>query len=272
MEEYFLKNINEIRISIFLVLFIIFASWEIIYPDYKPVLGRKPRWISNILLVVFNNLIIKLIFPFTAIFLAEVAELKQWGVLNIFKVDKKLGIVLGIVFLDFIIYIQHVVFHAIPLLWRFHQMHHADLDLDVTSGTRFHPVEIFLSMLIKFSSIIVIGASPLSVLLFEIILNAMAMFNHSNINIPQKIDQILKLIVVTPRMHRIHHSIHIDEYNSNFGFNLSIWDRLMGTLKNVYRGELVLGLPYFRDKEFSRLDKLWLIPFLNKNKFLSKNH
>jgi sterol desaturase/sphingolipid hydroxylase (fatty acid hydroxylase superfamily) len=143
-------------------------------------------------------------------------------------------------------------------------MHHADLELDVTSGTRFHPIEILISMGIKFAAILLFGVSPVSVLLFEVILNGMAMFNHSNIYIPVKIDALLKVVLVTPSMHRIHHSIQVNEYNSNYGFNLSIWDRLLGTFKNQFKNKLILGLPVFRDLKYSKLGYMMAIPFIEE--------
>ncbi|HNH10494.1 MAG TPA: sterol desaturase family protein, partial [Leptospiraceae bacterium] len=191
MEEWISNNSTAFRLSIFIGLFILFAVWEIVYPNHKPALERKYRWASNILLVVLNNALLRILFPITAIAFAETAVQNRWGFLNSLNLPAPASFILGILFLDFVIYLQHSVFHSLPLLWRLHRMHHADLELDVTSGTRFHPIEIIISMFIKIAAIAVSGVSPFTVLIFEVILNGMAMFNHSNIYIPEKADQIL---------------------------------------------------------------------------------
>lgn len=263
MEEFILTNSSYFRMGIFSGLFLIFSLWEVFFPDHKSAVGRKDRWFSNITLVFLNNIILRIVFPVTAIGIAEYAHRSKLGFLNIRDIDPVLAIILAIIFMDFIIYVQHVIFHAIPALWRLHSMHHADLELDVTSGTRFHPVEIMISMFIKWAAIILSGASPFSVLIFEVVLNAMAMFNHSNIKIPETADKYLRYLIVTPAMHRIHHSVLISEYNTNYGFNLSIWDRMMGTLRDSYTGQLTLGLKNFRELKFSRLDWMLLLPFIN---------
>ncbi|MCB1143309.1 MAG: sterol desaturase family protein [Leptospiraceae bacterium] len=265
MKEWIFENATYLRLGIFVTLFLSLAIWEILIPDHKPVVERKKRWPANILLVLLDNLLVRLFFPITAILLSERAIANKWGLLQLYDVPEWLAVPIAIILLDMIIYIQHVIFHSIPILWKLHQMHHQDLDLDVTSGTRFHPIEIFISMVIKFMAIVSLGAPPLAVFLFEVVLNGMAMFNHSNIYIPERIEKFLRYFIVTPYMHRIHHSVHIDEYNTNFGFNLSVWDRWMGTLKNDFRGELTLGLNYFRKLYYSRLDYLLLMPFLKKD-------
>lgn len=263
MQEWISQNSTTFRISIFLGLFVFLALWEILYPNHKPALEKKYRWASNILLVLLNNAAVRILFPVTAIAFAEYAVQNRWGFLSAVNLPAPASFVLGILFLDFVIYLQHAVFHSLPLLWRLHRMHHADLELDVTSGTRFHPIEIIISMFIKIAAIAVSGVSPFTVLIFEVILNGMAMFNHSNIYIPEKLDRILRFLFVTPAMHRIHHSVIPSEYNMNYGFNLSVWDRIFGTMKNSAQGTLVLGLNIFREKKDSRLDQLLIQPFRN---------
>jgi sterol desaturase/sphingolipid hydroxylase (fatty acid hydroxylase superfamily) len=270
MQEFIMQNAPVIRGSIFIGLFLLFTLWEIFASDHKSPLSRLQRWPSNLLLVLLNNFVIYLVFPMTAIHFAELAQSQKWGILSIWEIPMEWKIVIAIIVLDFIIYVQHVLFHSMPMLWKLHRMHHQDLELDVTSGTRFHPIEIILSTLIKFTAIFTLGAPPVAVFLFEVILNAMAMFNHSNIRIPESIDSILRFFVVTPAMHRIHHSIHRDEHDTNYGSNLSIWDRILGTYQKNFQGKLVMGLSYFREISFSRLDHLLLIPFKDENKNSNK--
>lgn len=264
MENWLINESSTVRLLIFLSLFIGFSIWEFLKPDHTSEIPRSKRWLSNISLVIINTLLIRLLFPMSAILFSDYVVEMKWGVLQIYSISKLPSIILGVVILDFIIYLQHVMFHAIPGLWKLHRMHHADLELDVTSGTRFHPIEILISMGIKFAAILLFGVSPVSVLLFEVILNGMAMFNHSNIFIPEKVDALLKVIIVTPSMHRIHHSIQMNEYNSNYGFNLSIWDRLLGTFKNHFKNKLILGLPVFRDLKYSKLGYMMAIPFIEE--------
>ncbi len=262
METWILQKEIFFRLGFFTGLFLLFALWEFLLPDHKSPYSKKTRWSSNISLVLLNNLVVRILFPVTAIGLAEFAAIKQLGFLRLMNFEDWIYVAIGLFFLDFVIYLQHVLFHSIPALWRLHRMHHADLELDVTSGTRFHPIEIMISMIIKWSAILLSGVSPLTVLIFEVILNGMAMFNHSNIFIPTSVDKILRYIVITPSLHRIHHSTLISEYNTNYGFNLSVWDRLLGSLKNEFNGNLTLGLSIFRDVKYLRLDWMLKIPFL----------
>lgn len=264
MEIWLLQKEVPIRLGFFLGLFLLFAIWEFFFPDHSSPYSKKTRWTSNLLLIAINNLLVRLVFPITAIGVAEFAANGNFGFLRIWSLPEWAFLVLGLLFLDFVIYLQHVLFHSIPALWKLHQMHHADLELDVTSGTRFHPLEIIISMLIKWSAILLSGVSPLTVLIFEVILNGMAMFNHSNIHIPKSIDNILRYIIITPSLHQIHHSIKYLEHNSNYGFNISVWDRILGTLKTEFTGDLTLGLTMFRDTKYLRLDWMLKIPFLKK--------
>lgn len=264
MEEWIVQHPALFRTGLFGFLFLIFSVWEIVKPDHKLYLSRKERWISNISLVVLNNILVRYILPISVLLFSDLVWQNNWGLLPALSLPISITIFLSIVSLDFIIYLQHVLFHSIPVLWKLHRMHHADLELDVTSGIRFHPLEILISMGIKFAAIFLLGVPPIGVLIFEIILNGMAMFNHSNIYIPVKIERALRTIFVTPSMHRIHHSIKREEYNSNFGFNLSIWDHLMLTFKEKYQNKLVLGLPYFRDTKYSKLNWMLAIPFIEE--------
>ncbi len=265
MVLWIINQSNVIRISIFLFLLIIFIIWEIIKPDHILKVSRKDRWLSNFIIVFLNNLTLKLIFPYSAIIFSDFVIENKWGLFQIFNINGYISIFLGILILDFIIYLQHIVFHSVPLLWKLHRMHHADLELDVTSGTRFHPIEIIISMGIKFGAIYFFGINPITVILFEIILNGMAMFNHSNIYINPIINKYLKYVFVTPAMHRIHHSINATEYRTNYGFNLSVWDRLMGTYKDNFKNNLIIGLPNFRNLKYSKIHYMLMIPFIEED-------
>jgi sterol desaturase/sphingolipid hydroxylase (fatty acid hydroxylase superfamily) len=269
METIILENETVIRISFFLGIFIIIALWEFIAPR-RPLNYSKPvRWYSNIGIVFLNNLIIRILFPVLATGLAAMCHEKGWGILNNQNIPFIIGFPAALLMMDGAIYIQHVLFHTLPLLSRFHGMHHTDMDLDVSSGARFHPVEIIISMLIKLSVISIIGPSVLSVIIFEIGINMLSMFNHGNIYIPVKIDRILRYIIVTPDMHRVHHSIIKSETNSNFGFNFPWWDRLFGTYcaqPKEGHDKMIIGIPKFQDSKNLHLHKMLVQPFLKDQK------
>ncbi|MCP4641756.1 MAG: sterol desaturase family protein, partial [bacterium] len=214
-----------VRLGCFFGVFAVMAVWELASSRRALTSSKALRWFGNLSVVVVSTLVVKLFFPIAAVGLADLARQRGWGLLNVNPLPYWQSIVLSVVVLDLVIYLQHVMFHAVPMLWRFHMMHHADLDLDVSSGLRFHPVEIVLSMGIKMAAVVLLGPPVLAVVLFEVVLNATAMFNHGNVRIPLGLDRILRLIVVTPDMHRVHHSIEPAESNSNFGFNLPWWDR-----------------------------------------------
>jgi sterol desaturase/sphingolipid hydroxylase (fatty acid hydroxylase superfamily) len=253
-----------IRLAAFVGVFVVMAAWEWIVPRRKQSVGRMWRWPNNLGVVVVDTLFIRILFPTAAVGLALIAEAQGFGVFNMVAIPWWIAVVLSVVILDLAIYLQHVLFHAVPTLWRLHRMHHADLDIDVTTGLRFHPIEIVLSILIKFAVIAVLGAPAVAVLIFEVLLNATSMFNHSNVRIPARSDRVLRWFVVTPDMHRIHHSVLSRETNSNFGFNLPWWDHLLGT----YRAEpeaghegMTIGIEQFRDPRELRLDRMLLQPF-----------
>jgi sterol desaturase/sphingolipid hydroxylase (fatty acid hydroxylase superfamily) len=227
------------------------------------VIGRGPRWPSNLGIVVVDTILVRLVFPVTAVGIASLAAARGFGLFNVIGLPFWVSVVASIVLLDLAIYLQHVLFHAVPALWRLHRMHHADLEFDVTTGLRFHPIEILLSMLIKFTVVVALGTPAVAVLIFEVLLNATSMFNHGNVRIHPGFDRILRWIVVTPEMHRVHHSIVARETNSNFGFNLPWWDRLFGTYRaqpEAGHEAMIIGIEQFRDRGELRLDRMLLQP------------
>jgi sterol desaturase/sphingolipid hydroxylase (fatty acid hydroxylase superfamily) len=253
-----------VRLAAFAGVFIVMAVWEFIVPRRKPVIERGWRWPNNLGVVIVDTVLVRIVFPTTAVGFAVLAEERGFGLFNIVALPAWIGVVASVVILDLAIYLQHVLFHAVPALWRLHRMHHADLEFDVSTGLRFHPFEILLSMLIKFAVVAALGAPALAVLIFEVLLNATSMFSHGNVRVPPDIDRVLRWLVVTPDMHRVHHSILARETNSNFGFNLPWWDRLFGT----YRAQpaagheaMTIGIEQFRDSRELGLDRMVLQPF-----------
>ena len=239
-----------LRLSLFLAVLAAMAAWEALAPRRARELPRRSRWPANLGIVVLNTVVVRLLFPAAAVGVAIAAEAHGWGLFHQPSVATWAAIAAGVVLLDLAIYLQHVMFHAVPALWRLHRMHHADLDIDFTTGARFHPIEIALSMLIKFAVIAALGVPAVAVVLFEALLNATSMFNHGNVRIPLSIEPALRWLVVTPDMHRVHHSLERDETNSNFGFNLSLWDRLFGTYLAQPRAghdSMTIGIPDFRE-------------------------
>ena len=254
-----------IRLAFFLGVFAIVAVCEALAPRRARTLPRRARWPNNVGVVVLNTLVLRLVFPTAAVGMALAAEARGWGLFNAAGVPIWLAVPLSVVLLDLAIYLQHVMFHAVPALWRLHRMHHADLDFDVTTGTRFHPIEILLSMLIKLTLVAALGPPAVAVLIFEVLLNATSMFNHGNLNIPRHVDRVLRWLVVTPDMHRVHHSVVVTETNSNFGFNLPWWDRLFGTYRAqpaAGHAAMTIGIEQFRDPGELRLDRMLIQPFV----------
>jgi sterol desaturase/sphingolipid hydroxylase (fatty acid hydroxylase superfamily) len=254
-----------IRLSFFVGVFSLVAIWEIVAPRRVLATPKAGRWFANLAIVALNPLSVRLLFPVIPSGMALLVQERHWGLLNSVDMPYWCSVAIGAVALDLAIYLQHVLFHAIPLLWRLHMVHHADMDIDVTTGLRFHPIEIVLSMAIKLMTLVALGAPVLAVLIFEIALNATAMFNHSNIRLPLGIDGILRLLIVTPDMHRVHHSVIIRETNSNYGFNFPWWDRLLGTyMDQPARGHegMTIGLAQFRDPRRLNLLRLLLLPFV----------
>ncbi len=259
-----MSNEPLVRFVVFAAVLAAMAAWELSAPRRRQTLGRKARWPSNLGIVVLDTLLVRLIFPIGAVAVALAAEAHGWGLFNALRAPSWIAVPASIILLDLAIYLQHVLFHAVPAFWRFHRMHHADLEFDVTTGVRFHPIEILLSMVIKLAVVTALGAPAFAVLVFEVLLNATSMFNHGNVLLPHGIDRILRWLVVTPEMHRVHHSIKVSETNSNFGFNLPWWDRLFGTYRDQpeegHQG-MTIGIAEFRDCAEQRLDRMLTQPF-----------
>ncbi len=263
MSDLILSNEPMIRMGFFLGILLAMAIWEVAAPRRRREIPRLLRWSNNLGVVVIDTLLVRLTFPIVAVGLALLARERGWGLFNILDAPAWVAFVVSVLALDLAIYLQHVMFHAVPALWRLHRMHHADLEFDVTTGLRFHPIEILLSMGIKLAVVAALGPPAVAVLVFEVLLNATAMFNHSNIAIPPAIDRVLRMIVVTPDMHRVHHSIHPSETNSNFGFNLPWWDRLLGTYRPQPREgheTMTIGIEQFRTRRDLWLDRMLVQP------------
>jgi sterol desaturase/sphingolipid hydroxylase (fatty acid hydroxylase superfamily) len=264
MSNILLANEPLIRLTAFAGIFATMAAWEMLAPRRDQKLARGTRWPSNIGIVVLDTVLVRLVFPMTAVGLALIAEARGWGLIHALDLPIWASVPLAVMALDLAIYLQHVLFHAVPALWRLHRMHHADLEIDVTTGARFHPIEILLSMGIKMGVIAALGTPAVAVMIFEVLLNATSMFNHSNVRVPDRIDRVLRWIVVTPDMHRVHHSIVARETNSNFGFNLPWWDRLFGTYRDqpaAGHEAMTIGIEQFRDLAEQRLDRMLTQPF-----------
>jgi sterol desaturase/sphingolipid hydroxylase (fatty acid hydroxylase superfamily) len=264
MSDILLANEPLIRLLAFASIFAAMAGWEILAPRREQKLGRGTRWPGNVGIVILDTVLVRLVFPTTAVGLALLAEARGWGLFHTLDLPLWASVPIAVMALDLAIYLQHVLFHAVPALWRLHRMHHADLELDVTTGARFHPVEILLSMGIKLGVVAALGAPAVAVLVFEVLLNATSMFNHSNIRMPVWLDRVLRWVVVTPDMHRVHHSIVVRETNSNFGFNLPWWDRLFGTYRDqpaAGHETMTIGIEQFREPAEQRLDRMLTQPF-----------
>lgn len=236
-----------LRLGVFLAVFAALALWERAAPVRAPRLSRLARWRANLGLAALNTLVLRVILPGSALAFAALAAEGGWGLLNRLQLPAWFAVLAGVVVLDLVIYLQHVVFHSVPVLARLHAVHHADPDFDLTTGIRFHPLEIVLSALIKFAAIAALGTPVLAVLVFEVLLNATAMFNHANVSLPAWLEPWVRRVLVTPDMHRTHHSVIEAERNSNYGFCLSVWDRWLGTYTAAPRGELDIGLAAWRD-------------------------
>ncbi|WP_029131820.1 sterol desaturase family protein [Sedimenticola selenatireducens] len=266
--DWILGNELPIRLGFFFGIFVVMAAWEVRSPRRTLTVSKAVRWVNNLGLVFLNSLVLRVLFPAAAVGVAVLAQQRGWGLLNLYEIPFVPSVVIAVVTMDFVIYLQHVMVHAIPILWRLHRVHHADLDYDVTTGARFHTFEIILSMLIKFATIMVLGPPVVAVVIFEVLLNATAMFNHANVRLPEGLDRMLRWFVVTPDMHRVHHSVEDDEANSNFGFSLPWWDRLFGTYRDQPRGGhegMTIGIHKFRDpKQVDQLPGMLALPFIGK--------
>jgi sterol desaturase/sphingolipid hydroxylase (fatty acid hydroxylase superfamily) len=255
-----------VRLGCFAVVLLLMAAAEVLLPRRRLLADRPRRWLNNLALAGLNTIVVRVLLPAGAVGVAVAVEARGWGLFTTWALPYWLAVLVTVVALDFVIYLQHVLFHAVPVLWRLHRVHHADLDFDVTTALRFHTLEILVSMGIKVGAIAFLGATPLGVLIFEVLLNATAMFSHGNVRLPGWLDRILRLVVVTPDMHRVHHSVDPRETNSNFGFNLPWWDYLLGT----YRAQpaaghegMTIGVAELRDEQqVERLPGMLLLPFV----------
>ena len=263
MTDTFLEYEPALRLGCFLAVFAVMAAWEIASPR-RSALVRFPRWLHNGSVAVLNTALLRLVFPSVAIGAAYLAQARGWGLLNHPAIPFGFAFAAAIIALDLAVYLQHVMFHAVPALWRLHTVHHADLDFDVTTGIRFHPAEILLSMVIKLAVVVLLGPPVVSVLAFEVLLSTTSLFNHANAHLPDRLDRILRWLVVTPDMHRVHHSAVPVETNSNFGFNLPWWDRLLGTYRDqpaAGHESMAIGVRQLRDPKRQSLPWLLVLPF-----------
>lgn len=265
MSDFIINNEASIRLSFFFGMLAIMALWEFIAPRRTPKISKSMRWFNNLGLVFFNSLVLRLLIPFAATGVAIFANDKQLGLLNSVEIPLWLNVIIAVIVLDLVIYWQHRLFHAIPIFWRLHKVHHADQDYDVTTGSRFHTLEIILSMLIKFLLILALGPAVLAVIIFEVLLNANAMFNHGNVGLPAWLDKYLRWFIVTPDMHRIHHSVIVKETNSNYGFNLTWWDRIFNSYTDkAEKGQLgmTIGLKEYKEvKQTNWITGMLMMPF-----------
>ena len=267
-EVWAIANEQVIRVALFFGVFALVALWEVARPRRALSLPRRQRWSVNLGLVLLNTLLVRWVFPTAAVGIAALGLERNWGVLNYFEVPFWVAVPLTVIAMDFVIWLQHVMVHAVPTLWRLHRVHHADLDYDLSTGVRFHPLEIVLSMSIKFATIALMGAPILAVIIFETLLSACALFNHGNIRLPDPLDRLLRWVLVTPDMHRVHHSIEEDESNTNFGFNLTWWDKLFGTYREQARAGqlgLVFGIRAITDpRDVATFKGVLTMPFKNR--------
>ena len=253
-----------IRLGAFAGVLALLALAELLAPRRRQEVGRARRWPGNLGLVALDTFLVRLLFPVAAVGAAIFAQERGLGLFNLLGLPAAIEITVAVILLDLLIYGQHVLFHAVPALWRVHRVHHADVEFDVTTGLRFHPVEIVLSMAIKVAAVVLLGASAIAVLIFEVLLNVTAMWSHSNIRLPVWVDRLVRRVIVTPDMHRTHHSIVPRETHSNFGFNLACWDRLFGTYREqpaAGHDGMIIGIPEFRRSGELRLHRMLLQPF-----------
>ena len=269
LADWLLAHETLIRLGAFVVTFALVAVWEVWSPRRVLTLPRATRWRANLGLVVLNTTLLRLALPAAAVGMAATSTAQGWGLLNHFAAPVWVAVPLAVVALDFVVWLQHVMVHALPALWRLHRVHHADLDYDLTNGARFHPIEIGLSMGIKFAAIALLGAPVVAVVVFEVLLSSCAMFNHGNIRLPAALDRVMRWVMVTPDMHRVHHSVEDDESNCNFGFNLTWWDRMLGTYREQPRAGqqgMAIGIRDHRDPaEVDHLGGMLRLPFAADN-------
>jgi len=266
IEAFAIDHEAGVRLVVFTSVFLLMGLWERSSPRRRLTVAKPLRWASNLGLLAINSILLRLLFPAAAVGLAWSAAGLQWGLFNRVELPYWLEVAAAAVLLDLSIYLQHLLMHRVPLLWRLHRVHHADLDIDLTTGSRFHSIEILLSMLFKWGVILLLGPPLFAVLVFETLLSGMALFNHANVRLPAAADRVLRRLLVTPDMHRVHHSTRVAETNSNYGFNLSVWDRVFGTYveqPQLGHDEMTIGLAEFRDsRQVDRLPGMLALPFL----------
>ena len=253
-----------IRFTFFLAVSLGMAAWETVAPRRPRISSRATRWPANLGILALDTLFVRLVVSVAPYSLAVRTQETGWGLLNAYPLPDWMRVAFGVILLDLVIFLQHVMFHAVPVFWRLHRVHHADLDFDFTTGGRFHPVEILLSTGIKMAAVAATGAPPLAFLLFEVLLNAVSMFNHGNVRLPRSVDKVFRFLVVTPDMHRVHHSVVPRETNSNFGFNLPWWDRILGTYRDqpaAGHDGMIIGLSQFQEEKRQTLPWMLLLPF-----------
>jgi sterol desaturase/sphingolipid hydroxylase (fatty acid hydroxylase superfamily) len=273
-ETLLIGNEPAIRLGIFVSAFVLVALWELFAPRRVLEIPRRVRWVNNLGLAAVNIFVVRVLFPSAVVSMAILANERGAGLLNAFPVPYPLAMILSLLALDLMMYLMHLMFHAVPALWRVHRVHHADVDFDVTTGVRFHPIQVVLMIPLKFAVVFVLGPPVLAVLVFEAMFNVFLAFSHSNIRIPAAVDRVLRWFVVTPDVHRLHHSVDATETNSNFGLAFTWWDRLFGT----YRAEpaagregMTIGVDQFRARRDSWLDRLLLQPFRDDFGFYAIN-
>jgi sterol desaturase/sphingolipid hydroxylase (fatty acid hydroxylase superfamily) len=255
---------SAIRLVSFLAILLLLAIAEAAFPRRPLTVPKGRRWLANLSLVVIDTAVARLLLPLLPVGVAEIATARGWGFFHLLEPPRWLGVACAILALDLTVYLQHRAFHRVPLFWRFHRMHHTDLDIDVSTGNRFHPLEILVSYLIKSGIVATIGAAPVAVVVFEVLLNTTSLFTHANLRLPEGFDRLMRLILVTPDMHRVHHSVIPRETDSNFCFNVPWWDRLFGTYCDQPRDghdAMVIGLKEYRDSGRLGLWGLLLVPF-----------
>ena len=261
--ELLYKNSNTIRLFFFVFLTVFFSILEFYFPLRNKIQTRKSRWLTNYSLLILNQLLIKLIIPFSIMEISILLYKNKLGLLNLFP--ENFSIVVGFLILDLIIYFQHKFFHLNSFFWKLHKVHHIDFDLDTSSGIRFHPLEILFSIFIKLFTIILFGIHPISVIIFEIVLNSMSLFNHSNLKIPKRLNSILEKIIITPSLHLIHHSDNKIQTNSNYGFNFVIWDKLFRTYNKSNINQINIGVKGYQKEQYNSIQKALILPFENKD-------
>lgn len=268
IENLVLEREAIIRLVVFTFVFFTILVWELIKPRRKLSVSKALRWTSNLGLFVLNSIVLRLMFPAAAVGIAFYVADMGWGLFNLVALPFWFEVAAAVILLDLAIYLQHRMMHRVTLLWRLHRVHHVDLDFDLTTGSRFHTIEIIISMLIKLLVILLLGPALIAVLVFEVVLNGMAIFNHANASLPPAIDRIVRYLLVTPDMHRVHHSVIVAETNSNYGFNLSIWDRIFKTYVDqpeMGHDEMTIGVAEFRDaKQVDQLPGMLALPFVGK--------